>query len=163
VNRLAAEIAQKSITLGYRPTLIIIEEFKQFTLLKNYLSVPFEFVHGGASSQDVKDILPKEYWKCDIEQSVKNFNEGKTKLLIGTSAISTGVDLKPVGCLIYLQGGTSEIKVRQAIGRGTRPVPEFKDFWVIDFNIVGSASCERHFGSRKELYEDMSDEVSVHG
>jgi len=86
------------------------------------MSIPFTFVHGGASD-DAKQFLPQKYWKCDVEAAVKDFNEGKIQCLIGTSAISTGVDLLPVGCLIYLQGGTSEIKVRQAIGRGTRIIP----------------------------------------
>jgi superfamily II DNA or RNA helicase len=66
--------------------------------------------------------------------------------------------------LIYLQGGTSEIKVRQAIGRGTRIVPGLTDFWVVDFNVVGSDAMERHFQTRLEYYQDMtSEEIKVNG
>lgn len=167
VNRLAAEIAHKAINLANRQTVIIIDEFKQFMALKNFITVPFEFVHGGASDREdasgtkLKDFLPEEFWNSDIEGAVKRFNEGKTKLLIGTSAISTGVDLKPVGCLIYLQGGLSEIKVKQAIGRGTRKVENLNDFWVIDFKVIGSSSMERHANERIGIYETMG-EVTQH-
>jgi len=156
VNSLAGSIASQAVTLGDRQVLIIIEEFKQFLQLKNFLKVPYEFVHGGAS-KDAKELLPSEYWKCDTQQIVADFNSGKTRCLIGTSAISTGVDLKPTGCIIYLQGGTSEIKVRQALGRGTRIFLGKKDCWVIDFKVQGSNTMERHYKIRKEIYESLGD------
>ena len=154
VNRMAADIASKSVLLANRQTVIVVDEFKQFLQLKNYLTVPFEFVHGGAS-KDVKDVLPQEYWKCDTKAIVERFNKGEVKLLIGTSAISTGVDLRPVGCLIYLQGDASEIKVRQALGRGSRLAPGKTDCWCVDFNVTGSRTMERHFLARKKIYETM--------
>lgn len=163
VNKLAAEIAHKAVNLAGRQTVIIIDEFKQFMAIKNYLTLPFEFVHGGASDredasgQKLKDYLPEEYWESDIEGAVKRFNNGETKLLIGTSAISTGVDLKPVGCLIYLQGGLSEIKVKQAIGRGTRKHSNLEDFWVIDFKVNGSPAMERHANERIGIYNTMGE------
>lgn len=160
VNKLAGEIACKAVGLAKRQTLIIVEEFQQFMQLKNYITEPFEFVHGGAT-KEIKQFLPQEYWKTDAKQSVENFNTGKTKLLIGTSAVSTGVDTRPVGCLIYLQGGQSEIKVRQAIGRGSRIVPGKKDCWVCDFNVRGSDHIQRHSKNRKEIYESMGDVVEM--
>ncbi len=154
VNRLAAEIATKSVNIAKRPTLILIEEFRQFHNLRNHLDIPFEFVHGGVPT-DAKDYIPEEYWKCDKKGAIERFNKGQTKLLIGTSAISTGVDLKPTGCIIYLQGGKSEIKIRQAIGRGTRIVPGKTDFWVIDFNITTSPMMQRHLAERAKIYSEM--------
>lgn len=156
VNKMAAQIASKTVLMGNRQVVILIEEFKQFMMLKNFLSVPFEFVHGGAS-QEAKQLLPKEYWDCDRDRIIQDFNDGKVKCLIGTSAISTGVDLKPVGCLIYLQGGLSEIKIRQGIGRGTRIVPGKKDFWVIDMEVVGSKTMERHAKERQKIYAELGD------
>ena len=134
--------------------VILLEEFRQFSLLLNHLSVPFEFVHGGAS-EEAKEFIPKEYWDSDTEAAIARFNSGQTKVLIGTSAISTGVDLRPVGCLIYMQGGTSEIKIKQAIGRGTRITEGLKDFWVVDFIIKGSPVLERHAGVRADMYQDI--------
>jgi DNA repair protein RadD len=154
VNALAAKIAAQMVNSLNLQVIILIDEFKQFELLKNYLTVPFSFAHGGATA-DHKEFLPEEYWKPDNEQIVKDFNSGKIRCLIGTSAISTGVDLLPVGCVIYLQGGTSEIKVKQGIGRGTRLVEGKKDFYVVDFLVEGSPTMERHLAERKEIYECM--------
>lgn len=169
VNRIAAEFATKAVTIANRPTVILIEEFKQFLALKNHLTVPFSFAHGGASDREdasgvkLKDILPQEYWKCDVEEEIRKFNSGETKLLIGTSAISTGVDIKPTGCLIYLQGGMSEISLKQGLGRGTRIVPNKKDFIVVDFVVEGSPSMERHFDARLGIYQELTDDISYLG
>jgi len=157
VNSLAADIASKSVSLANRQTIIIIDEFKQFLQLKNFMSVPYEFVHGGVQGEN-KKIVPQEYWKSDTERVIREFNEGKVRCIIGTSAISTGVDLRPVGCLIYLQGGTSEVNVCQAIGRGTRIPPGKKDCWVVDFKVKGSKMMERHFEERvTKIYSNFGE------
>jgi superfamily II DNA or RNA helicase len=161
VNKVAADLAFKMISLQDKPTVILIDNFQQFMHLRNYITIPFEFVHGGSSNRvnkdkvALRDFLPEEYWKPDVEGAIERFNNGQTKLLIGTSAISTGVDLKPTGCLIYLQGGMSEVKVRQAIGRGTRVTDTKNAVTIFDFNIRGSNSLERHLAARQEIYETM--------
>ena len=135
--------------------VILIEEYNQFCLLKNYLGVPFEFAHGTVS-QDAKKTLPEEYWKSDNAAIVDRFNQGKSRILIGTSAISTGVDIQPTGVLFYLQGGKSEIQLKQGIGRGTRPVGP-KQLKVFDFIVAGSPTLERHAKYRNEIYETITD------
>jgi len=163
VNRLAAEFAIKSIALANRPTLILLDEFVQFAALRPYLgSIPFEFCHGGANGEDkkgtkVRDILPREFWESDVEGAVDRFNRGEKKLLVGTKAISTGVDTKPAGCVINLQGGLSEVATKQAIGRGTRVTETKKDVIVVDFRVVGSSAMERHADTRVEIYKTMGD------
>lgn len=161
VNQLAGEIATKSVTLAKRQTLVILEQFDQFVQLKNFLGVSPVFVHGGATTKETRAILPQEYWKCDAESAVERFNRREIPLLVGTSAIATGVDTKAAETIVYLQGGTSEIKVRQAIGRGTRikGVPGKKDLWVVDFRVVGSQTMERHVDTRIDMYRSMSDDV----
>lgn len=165
VNRLAAEFAEKSWKLANRQTIILLEEFDQFLALRKFLTMPFEFAHGGAPARsDDKgkksfDWMPEEYRNSDVEAIVKRFNAGETKLLIGTSAISTGVDTRPVGSLVYLQGGTSEIKVKQSIGRGTRVTHNKKDLSVMDVRVVGSPMMERHADERVPIYESMGEVV----
>lgn len=135
----AADIANKAVTQANRPTLILVEEFAQYEAIKPLLKVPHLF----ASS------------KTDAMEAVGKFNAGEVKLLVGTSAVATGVDTRPVQCLIYLQGLSSEIKVMQAVGRGTRLCPGKKDFWVIDFMPVGSRTCEKHAKAREEIYNAL--------
>lgn len=159
VNKMAAQVASQMVKNLNRQVVILIEEFRQFLVLKNYMDIPFEFVHGGANTKEIKDLLPEQYQKCDTQKIVKDFNEGKVRCLIGTSAISTGVDLQPVGALIYLQGGISEIKVTQGIGRGTRMPEGKKDFYVVDFRVVGSQAMERHLNARREIYQSLTDDI----
>lgn len=166
VNQLAGDLAQKCVNLLDRQTVILIDEFTQFMQLKNYITVPFEFCHGGVPKRelivkgqkvDLRDYIPEQYHKPDNEAIIDRFNSGKTKLLIGTSAISTGVDLRPTGALIYLQGGTSEIQVKQGIGRATRVTETKKDAFIFDFKVMGSPSMERHADARKLLYEELGE------
>lgn len=160
VNQLAAEIATKSVLLAKRQTLVIVEQFDQFVQFSNFLGTQCTFVHGGAT-KEAKQMLPERFWKCDAEAAVKDFNAKKFGLLVGTSAIATGVDTKAAETVIYLQGGISEIKVKQGIGRGTRikGVPGKKDLWVVDFRVRGSRTMERHTDIRKGIYQEMSDDV----
>lgn len=162
VNILAAEMANKAVQDAGRPTVILIDEFWQFVHLMDKIKVPFVFAHGGATSSKEGDEesalqqIPEKYLKMEASDAISDFNSGKVKLLIGTSAVSTGVDLKPTQCLIYMQGGISEIKVKQGVGRGTRMGPPGKtDCWVIDFIVNGSKTLERHANARKEIYESM--------
>lgn len=134
--------------------LILIEEYTQFNLLKNYITVPFEFAHGTVS-QDAKKSLPSEYWKSDNSAIVEKFNRCQSRVLIGTSAISTGVDIQPTGVLFYLQGGKSEISLKQGIGRGTRPVGP-NQLKVFDFIVSGSPTLERHAKYREEIYNTIT-------
>lgn len=165
VNRLAAEFAQKCVTISNRQTIILLEEFNQFLALRQFLTMPFEFAHGGipdrelVDGKELKDMFPREQWKPDVDAMVDRFNKGETKLLVGTSAISTGVDTKPAGAIVYLQGGTSETKVKQSIGRGTRVTDDKKDLFVADFRVIGSKMMTRHADERVVIYNSMGDVV----
>ncbi|MGH7241267.1 MAG: DEAD/DEAH box helicase [Candidatus Saccharimonadales bacterium] len=154
VNRLAGQIATKCVTLAKRQTLVMIEEYDQFLHLLNHITIPFEFIHGPLSAETKKKI-PSKYWESNIEGVVNAYNAGKLDLIVGTSAVSTGVDLPPVRSIIYCQGGTSEIQIPQAIGRGTRMCEGKTDFWVSDFRVVGSKTMERHVNARIDMFSTM--------
>lgn len=174
---MAANIANRSVTACNRQTVILIEEFEQFAKLYAKIKVPFVFASGGVQitndpeskntrGYELSKILagiPENIYKMDPKDAIAQFNEGKVPLIIGTSAISTGIDLKPTRCLIYLQGGTSPIKVKQGVGRGTRIVPGKEDCWFIDFNVRNSPVCSRHAMKRKEIYEELYGSVEFIG
>jgi superfamily II DNA or RNA helicase len=154
----AANIANKMYNSG-KQTVIVLEEFRQFDLIKDLITVPFVFLHGGAS-KDAKEYLPPQYWVSpDIPEEVERFNRGETRLIIGTSAVATGTDFIPVNCLMNLRGGTSEIQVKQTLGRGTRIGDNKKDFFYVDFCIDNSKTMERHVAAREEIYLDLTDSV----
>jgi hypothetical protein len=115
------------------PVLVLIDEMRQFSKLLPYLTHgPIGFAHGPLNDDNKPDV-PPEYWDSDPKQLVSDFNSGKIPILIGTSCISTGTDIKAVRILIFLQGGKSEIAVKQAIGRGTRLYPGKPQCNIVDY------------------------------
>lgn len=142
IIQLAAEIANMRAKLN-ESVLILIDEFEQVDMLKGHLRVPYEV----ASSQS------------DVGDQVVRFNKKEIPLLIGTSALATGSNLKPTETLILLTSGKSEIKTKQSIGRATRLFPGKKFCSVIDFNVQGVNQLERHFNERLDFYKQMTDDI----
>lgn len=157
----AGDIVNKSVSLLGHQVLVLIEEVEQFSKLLPYINYPVVFAHGPLSENKAK--VPEAYWESDPGKLVKEFNDGKHPVLIGTSCVSMGTDILPVRTLIYLQGGKSEIQVRQAIGRGTRlcrPIGK-TSCNIIDFDIQNIEPLHRHAKERMRYYRESYDSVSV--
>lgn len=100
----------------------------------------------------------------DISQSINDFNLGKKRILIGTSAISTGVNLFPTHFTFNWQGGSSEIACKQgAIGRSIRKLElspyanlhEPKPFAIIiDFNVQNQPILYTMLKKRLKYYAE---------
>lgn len=171
VNALAAEIANRAFfQLGQR-TLILVDELPQINALGPYLKVDYEFAHGGipylSSSErrrkemgyevrDLRDILPERFHRPDVDGAVERFNKGDLPVLVGTSAICTGTDIQMAHNLIFIQGGKSEIKFRQGVGRGTRRILGKKEHCnVVDFDVQNVPVLHRHSMNRVRIYEEI--------
>jgi superfamily II DNA or RNA helicase len=154
VVRAAADLANKAVGLLGRPTVILIEELEQFAYLEPLLKYEAKFAHGGVTKEN-RDVLPPAYHKSNPTELVDRFNAGEFPILVGTSCISLGTDLTAVGCLVYLQGKSSEIKIKQAVGRGTRLHSGKIDCLVFDFDVVNVKSTHRHAKVRRAIYNDI--------
>jgi superfamily II DNA or RNA helicase len=154
VNKAAGELANKAVDLLGHSVLILVDEIEQFSHLLPYLKHPAKFAHGGVTKEN-KGSLPPEYHDSDPAALVEEFNAGKLPILVGTSCISTGTDIRAVKTMIYLMGGKSEIQVKQAVGRCTRKVPGKDSCMVIDFDVVNIESQHRHAQTRKLIYDDI--------
>lgn len=155
VNKTAASLANKFASRGDQ-VLILIDEMSQFNNIWGALRYQFGFAHGGGGSGS---SLPEAYSKSDPEALVKQFNEGKLPILIGTSCVSIGTDIKSNKVTIYLKGGRSEIEVMQgAVGRSTRKHELVgKDSCeVIDFEVSNIETLQRHSDARREIYESVA-------
>lgn len=134
--------------------LVLVEEVEQFGLLLPYLRHRAAFAHGTLTKDNIASV-PEEYRKSEVKPLIKEFNAGKLAILVGTSCVAMGTDIRPVKMLIYWQGGTSEIQVKQAIGRGTRKPAGKTGFTVVDFDIENIDLLHRHAEARKDIYREL--------
>lgn len=150
VNRIAGAFANNFVSQG-RQVLVLVEELKQFTHLLPYFKHVAAFAHAG----DTQGVLPEPYRDPDAAAWVKQFNAGKLPILVGTSCIATGTDIKANQATIYLRGGASEIEVMQgAVGRSTRlhkPVNK-TSCDIIDFDVHDVEVLHRHALIRKNYF-----------
>lgn len=153
VCKLAADIANKAVSLDEQ-TLILIDEIEQFAHLLPLLKHKVGFAHGGVTSNNSENI-PKEYHQSDPNELVEKFNAGELPILIGTSCISTGTDIRSVKTIIFLMGGKSEVQIRQSVGRGTRLAPNKDSFKFFDFDVSNIDIMHRHAISRSEIYDNI--------
>lgn len=149
----AANIANATCTLG-KQVLILIDELEQFSHLLPHLQHRVGFAHAAQGKSKAK-IAPA-YQKSDPTALVTEFNAGKLPILVGTSCIGCGTDVKANAVTINLVGGRSEIQVRQgAIGRSTRKHPpvDKTSCRIIDFDVTNVPITHRHARERAAIYE----------
>lgn len=160
VNAKAGEIANLMVEGLNRQVVILIKELEQFQWLKSYLRHEVRFAHGGVTKEN-QDKVPEEFWESDPKQLVKDFNAGQFPILVGTSCITTGTDIQTVGCIEYLQGGKSEIQLRQAVGRGTRKPEGKEDCFFFDFDCINVDVLHRHAEERQAIYPNIYPDVEI--
>lgn len=166
VNAKAAEIANLMVEEMGRQVVILVKEIEQFAWLLPHLRHQAKFAHGGVNAttlhpsgkvkqQGNRDKIPEAYWDSDPSKFVEEFNNGDFNILVGTNCITTGTDIQTVGAIIYLQGGKSEIAVKQSVGRGTRRPEGKTDCYFIDFDVANIDVVHSHAEQRRQIYADI--------
>ncbi len=166
IAAIAAKIANGAWEFKQQSTLILVEELEQIEMLQKLLTVPFAYVH----SADKKKAATFKLEKVNLQDSVKKFNTGEVKVLIGTKAIATGTNLYPVHNLVNWVGGSSEIVTKQgSMGRATRrlEISKFKHLhnpkpfcMVYDFRVKGEAILDKQLIKRCGFYQEANGEIS---
>ncbi len=156
----AGEIANLMIEEMGRQVVILVKEVEQFQWLQPHLRHQAKFAHGPITETQ-KQKVPEEHWDSDPNELVKSFNRGEFPILVGTSCITTGTDIQTVGAIITLQGGKSEIQVKQSVGRGTRKPEGKTDCYFIDFDVVNADTCHRHAMERVEIYKSIYPDFEI--
>lgn len=116
----ACDIANKAVSLLGHQVLIMVDELDQFQMLEARLKHEVRFAHGQDNTADAKKKLPQDYWRSNPVKLVEAFNAREFPILVGTSCINTGTDIKTVETCLMLAGGKSDIAVPQTVGRCTR-------------------------------------------
>jgi superfamily II DNA or RNA helicase len=165
VNRAAAMLANRFVGAMKKPTVILVEELEQFTHLLPHLKHEVAFAHGPLT-KDTKKLVPSQFHDQKPSDLVEQFNAGKIPILVGTSCISTGTDIRVVEATLYLQGKSSEVKVKQAVGRDTRGGSKgfVMNPWTnqqkvdcihVDFDVVNVDTVHRHADIRAGFYDEI--------
>jgi superfamily II DNA or RNA helicase len=150
----AADIANKAVLLLKRPTLILVEEVEQFTAILPLLKVKAGFAHGPLTKEN-RGKVPPAFHESDPAALVEDFDAGNLPILVGTSCISTGTDIKSAAMIVRIKGKTSEIAVRQDTGRGTRLFDGKTDCHIVDFDVFDVDLLHRHADVRRTIYNDI--------
>lgn len=91
--------------------------------------------------------------KDEINNTIKAFNEKKVQVLIGSSVIGEGIDVRSTDHLIMCQGGKSEVTMVQAIGRAIRLFEGKKLAFIHDFEFINTYYMYKHLEERVEIYQ----------
>lgn len=88
-----------------------------------------------------------------VNNTIKEFNDKKFRILIGSSVIGEGIDVRSADHLIMCQGGKSEITMVQAVGRLVRKFEGKLIGKVHDFNFMGTKYMVKHLKQREDIYD----------
>ena len=88
----------------------------------------------------------------EINNTIRSFNEKETRVLIGSSVIGEGIDVRSTDHLLMCQGGKSEITMVQAAGRVLRLYEGKSMAYIHDFRFEGSRYMIKHAAEREEIY-----------
>jgi superfamily II DNA or RNA helicase len=90
--------------------------------------------------------------KDEINQTIRDFNDKNIRVLIGSSVLGEGIDIRSTDHLIMSQGGKSEITMVQAAGRVLRLYEGKTQAYIHDFRFEGTRYMIKHFEEREEIY-----------
>lgn len=99
--------------------------------------------------------------KKDIKKAIKDFNDKKIKVLLGSQIIGEGIDIRSTNHLLFLQGGKSPVSLVQALGRCVRLYPGKKVAYVHDILFSGTRYLELHAAERIRTYEENFEPLSI--
>jgi len=160
VHKQAAELANDFIGLCDYQVLILIDKVEQFKYLLPYLKYELGFAHSGVTAGN-RVFIDERYHKSDPTALIQSFNDKKLKLLVGTGILGIGTDMPHINAIINLQGGKSEVKFKQSVGRGTRRPLGKDSFYYIDFDIQNCQILHRHLVERVKIYRTIFDNVKI--
>lgn len=162
---IASKIANGAWNHSQESTLILVEELEQIKMLTDRLNVPYEYVHSAAKKDAAKFGLETK----KVDEAVELFNQGKVKVLIGTSCIATGTNMYCTHNTVNWVGGSSEVKTKQgAIGRSVRILEnsQYKDLHkpkpyskIYDFSVSNVPLMEKHLQKRIKMYKEVDKNI----
>lgn len=88
-----------------------------------------------------------------ISETISDFNDLKIRVLIGSTVIGEGIDVRSTDHLIQCQGGKSEINCVQSTGRAVRLFKGKSMAYVHDFYFDGTKFMAKHWKARQDIFK----------
>ncbi len=88
------------------------------------------------------------------KQALADFASGETRCLVGTSILSTGIDLNNIDMVVLCGGGKAAIPQLQRIGRGLRSGSGRDKCIIVDFMAFYQKHLIKHSQARLKTYKD---------
>jgi superfamily II DNA or RNA helicase len=95
----------------------------------------------------------------DRREAMKAFEEGRIRVLIGSTILDEGISINNIRTLIIASGGKGLVKSVQRVGRALRKKEGKIVAEIFDFEDYGNYFLERHGKLRKKIYEKNGFEV----
>lgn len=129
-------------------TLILTDTVEYCSTIYNYLSerLPdwsFFIIHGNIDNRE------------DIIDGMR-MTKDKYCIIATYGTMSTGVSINNIGNLYFIDGGKSDVRIRQTIGRGMRLFPTKKWCNVFDFqDMMDGSAFKNHSRERIKIYDNQ--------
>jgi ATP-dependent helicase IRC3 len=128
--------------------LILTKSLEHGRILQNLIKTDCDFLEGATNLIDRYDTISK-------------FKDSKrSKVLIGTKILQTGVNIEEITHLINARGLKSEIATLQALGRALRKHHSKSKVYVYDF-MDQEKYLKTHSKNRKTHYKNEGHEVKL--
>jgi superfamily II DNA or RNA helicase len=166
VYKKTAELVKWSVGNGI-PTLILVDEATQINgiyqvLREMVVEGKIRFAHSGLSPKAKPDV-DAIFHKSDPTKLVEQFDAGEFPVLVGTQCIGVGTDIKTAGFGVDLVGLTSEVRLRQNIGRFTRRSAKKTSFEYVDFDVWNVPIIHGQAVKRAEIMNNIYGPVQFVG
>lgn len=130
------------------------DEAKQVLILVKQKDAAGKIIHGYLEEHGIEsEYISGDDKKEKIKKVLKDFNEKTVKVLVGSTILGEGIDIRSTDHLIMAQGGKSEIAITQATGRAVRLFPGKEVATLHDFNFEGTKYMQKHLLERIKIYE----------
>lgn len=128
---------------------------EQILILVNKKDKAGKIIHEYLQALDIDNsYISGDDKKETIIKTIRAFNDKHIKILIGSTVIGEGIDVRATDHLIMAQGGKSEIAIVQATGRGVRIFPGKVLAKLHDFRFNGTQYLEKHLEARLDIYKN---------
>jgi superfamily II DNA or RNA helicase len=153
-NEMVAQLVDSYIKRRAGGVLVSVKEIEHGNRILAKLKergIDVEFIHGGS---DVDDRA----------RGLEKFSKGQLKVLIASTIIDEGVDMKSIGCMVLAAGGKSMRQQLQRIGRGLRLNGiDGNSVMVFDFYDQTNKFLLGHSNERIKIFKNEKFDVKVLG